>query len=241
MKDDKVRKNPIDLRGTKATILDIHRGHLLSRHHSSYVKLLGDVKVRGQPKKLDKLCKLDVEPSAISHPHEDPLFLIKEESGIELCDDLLVPVVPKLQNFRDAMKVTSFKNFVEGGILLLPHIVKVNPLHQDNMLDLPVKHRAIPILMEGSPKMLIGAPFLGLVVAQDLTKRHDVSWINLVIVDHFPVGVNFRESHLQALKLIGSGRSGTTRWGVLRRGVLMKTVVPCPLGKILELSSRSPA
>jgi hypothetical protein len=59
------------------------------------VKLLRDVKVRRQLKELGKLCKLDVEPSSISHPNKDSLFLIKEESGIELCDDLLIPIVPK--------------------------------------------------------------------------------------------------------------------------------------------------
>jgi hypothetical protein len=38
-----------------------------------------------------------VKPSAISHPHKDSLFLVKEESGVELNDDLLVPVVAELQ------------------------------------------------------------------------------------------------------------------------------------------------
>jgi hypothetical protein len=28
-----------------------------------------------------------MKPSAISHPHKDPLFLIIEESGVELRDD----------------------------------------------------------------------------------------------------------------------------------------------------------
>jgi hypothetical protein len=95
--------------------------------------------------------------------------------------------------------------------------------------------------MEESPKMFIGAPFLAFVVARDLTERHDVSWINLVVVDHFLIGVNFQGSHLQALKLIGRGRSGTMRWGVLGRGVLMETAGPCPIGKLLGLSNESPA
>jgi hypothetical protein len=132
------------------------------------VKLLGVVKVRGQPKKLGKLCKLDGEPIDISHPHEDPLFLVKEDSGIELYDDFLILVVSKLQNIRDAMKVTSFKNFVEGGILLLLHIVEVNPLHRDNRLGLLVKHNVIQILLTECSKSLIGAPFLGPIVARDL-------------------------------------------------------------------------
>jgi hypothetical protein len=57
---------------------------------------------------MSKLCEFDVEPSAISHPHEDYLFLVKEESRVELSDDLLVLVVAELQEVSDAMKVTCF-------------------------------------------------------------------------------------------------------------------------------------
>jgi hypothetical protein len=60
------------------------------------VKLLRDVKVRRQPKELGKVSEPDVEPSAICHPHKEFLLLIKEESGVELCDDRLVLVVAKL-------------------------------------------------------------------------------------------------------------------------------------------------
>jgi hypothetical protein len=38
-----------------------------------------------------------MEPSAISHPYKDPLFLVIEESGVELRDNFLIPVVPKLE------------------------------------------------------------------------------------------------------------------------------------------------
>jgi hypothetical protein len=34
-----------------------------------------------------------MEPSAISHPHKDPLFLAIEESGVELRDDFLILLV----------------------------------------------------------------------------------------------------------------------------------------------------
>jgi hypothetical protein len=71
------------------------------------VKFLGDVQMRRQPKNLRKLSKVHNESPAIGHPHKDPLFLIKEESGVELSDDLLVPVVPKLQEICNSMKVTS--------------------------------------------------------------------------------------------------------------------------------------
>jgi hypothetical protein len=50
------------------------------------------------------LGELDVKPSAISNPHKDSLFLVKEE----LSYDLLVLVVEELQQVGDAMKVTSF-------------------------------------------------------------------------------------------------------------------------------------
>jgi hypothetical protein len=51
-----------------------------------------------------------MEPSAISHPHKDHLFLVIEESGVELGDDFLIPVVPKLEQISDTMQVTSLKN-----------------------------------------------------------------------------------------------------------------------------------
>jgi hypothetical protein len=38
-----------------------------------------------------------MEPSTISHPHKDYFFLVIEESGVELRDDFLIPVVPKLE------------------------------------------------------------------------------------------------------------------------------------------------
>jgi hypothetical protein len=49
-----------------------------------------------------------MKPSAISHPYKGPLFLIKEESGIELRDDFLILVVAKLQQISNPMQVTSF-------------------------------------------------------------------------------------------------------------------------------------
>jgi hypothetical protein len=69
--------------------------------------------VRRQPKNLYKLCDLDVEPSSISHPHEDSLFLVKEESSVELSDDFLILVVLKRQKLSDAIELTSLKNLVE--------------------------------------------------------------------------------------------------------------------------------
>jgi hypothetical protein len=44
-----------------------------------------------------------MEPSVISHPHKDSLFLVIEESGVELGDDFLISVVPKLEYISDTM------------------------------------------------------------------------------------------------------------------------------------------
>jgi hypothetical protein len=44
-----------------------------------------------------------MEPSAISHPHNDHLFLVIEETGVELEDDFLISVVPKLEQISDTM------------------------------------------------------------------------------------------------------------------------------------------
>jgi hypothetical protein len=57
---------------------------------------------------LSKLRKLDGEPSTIGHPSIEPLFLVKEEGGVELCDDLFIPIVAELQQIGDVMKITSF-------------------------------------------------------------------------------------------------------------------------------------
>jgi hypothetical protein len=73
-----------------------------------------------------------MEPSAISHPHKYPLFLVIEESGVELEDDFLIPVVPKLEQISDTMQVTSFKYPVEVHVLLFPHVFNINLLLLDH-------------------------------------------------------------------------------------------------------------
>jgi hypothetical protein len=73
-----------------------------------------------------------MEPSAISHPQKYHLFLVIEESGVELGDDFLILVVPKLEQISDTMEVTSFKNPVKVHVLLLPHVFNINILLLDH-------------------------------------------------------------------------------------------------------------
>jgi hypothetical protein len=61
-----------------------------------------------------------MKPSAINHLHKDPLFLVKEESGVDLSDDFLILIVPKLH------------------IPLCSHIVYMHKLMLDHMRGLRV-------------------------------------------------------------------------------------------------------
>jgi hypothetical protein len=72
-----------------------------------------------------------MEPSIISHPHKDHLFLVIEESGVELRDDFLIPVMPKLEQISDTIQVTSLKNPVKVHVLLVPHILNIHILLLD--------------------------------------------------------------------------------------------------------------
>jgi hypothetical protein len=71
-------------------------------------------------------------------------------------------------------------------------------------------------------------------------ERDDVPWNQFVVVDHFPVGVSYQGPYLQTLILVGC-RSGTTRKGVLGRGLLTESAGPLPLGELLGMSWGSPA
>jgi hypothetical protein len=73
-----------------------------------------------------------MEHFTISHPHKDPLFLVIEESGVELRDDFLISVVPKLEQIGDTMQVTSLKNPVKMHVLLVPHILNIHILLLDH-------------------------------------------------------------------------------------------------------------
>jgi hypothetical protein len=116
--------------------------------------------VRRQPKNICKLCELDVEPSTTSHPREDSLFLVKEESSIELDDGFLILVMPKRQKLSDALELISFQDPVKVHIPLVSHIVNVNPLSQNHWLGLTVENGVVPIWMKECPEPLICAPLL---------------------------------------------------------------------------------
>jgi hypothetical protein len=60
------------------------------------------------------------------------------------------------------------------------------------------------------------------------------------VLHYFPVDVSYLGPYLQTLKLIGCRRSGTTRKGVLGRGLLKESVGPSLLVELLGMSWGSP-
>jgi hypothetical protein len=98
---EKVREQPLHLGRLGTTVREIQKGHLPRHHHPPRVKLLGNVQVRRKTRNLSKAGQLHMEPPAIGHPHENPLFLVIEESGVELSYDLLILIMAKLQQLSD--------------------------------------------------------------------------------------------------------------------------------------------
>jgi hypothetical protein len=96
-------------------------------------------------------------------------------------------------------------------IPLVAHILNVNPLMLDHWNSLRIKHRVVLVLVKENPKSLIRAPLLAIAVAWPISEGDNVPQILLVVVDLFPVGVNYWGLDLQALKLVRRLRSATTR------------------------------
>jgi hypothetical protein len=173
-----------------------------------------------------------MEPFAISHPHKNPLFLVIEESGVELGDGFLILVLPKLEQISDTMQVTSLKNHVKMYVLLVPHILNIHILQLDHWRYLRIKHSLIPVLMKEGLESLISAPLLNQVVASLVVEMHHIQGILLAVVHNLSCGENLRRMHLEALCLIGST---TTRWRDLGGGLLLEAAGLWSLGKLLRL------
>jgi hypothetical protein len=174
-----------------------------------------------------------MKPSTISHPYKDPLFLVIEESGVELRDDFLILVVPnKLEQISDTMQVTSLKNPVKMHVLFVPHILNIHILLLDHWRWLRIKHSPILVLMKEGPESLISASLLDQVVASLAAEMHHIQEIALAIVHNLSRGVNLWRMHLEAHYLIGST---ITRWRDLGGGLLLVATGPWSLGKLIGL------
>jgi hypothetical protein len=155
-----------------------------------------------------------------------------EESGVELRDDFLIPVVPKLEQISDTMQVISLKNPVKMHVLFVPHILNIHIWLLDHWRWLRIKHSPIQVLIKEGLESLISAPLLDQVVASLAAEMHHIQGILLAIVHNLSRGVNLLRMHLEALHLIGST---TTRWRDLRGGLLLVAAGPWSLAKLLGL------
>jgi hypothetical protein len=173
-----------------------------------------------------------MEPSVISHPYKDLLFLVIEESEVKLRDDFLISDVPKLEQISDTMQVTSFKNHVKMHVLLVPHILNIHILLLDHWRWLRIKHSPISVLMKEGPESLISDPLLDQVVASFAAEMHHIQGILLAVVYNLSWYVNLRRMYLEALHLI---RSTTMRWRDLGGGLLLVATESWSLGKLLGL------
>jgi hypothetical protein len=147
-------------------------------------------------------------------------------------EDLLIPIVPKLEQISDTMQVTSLKNPVKVHVLLVLHILNIHILLLDHWRWLQMKHSLRPILMIESPESLISAPLLDQVVASLVAEMHHIQGILLAVVHNLPCGVNLQRIHLEALHLIGST---TMTWRDLGGGLLLVAAGSWSLGKLLAL------
>jgi hypothetical protein len=126
-------------------------------------------------------------------------------------------------------------------IFLVPLVINVNPMMFHNGRCLPIEHGVLPILMKEDPKPLICAPLLAMVVAWLVSESDNIPRILLIVVNLFLVDVIDQGPDLQALRLLGGVRSATMRRRVLGGGLLSERDGSCPLGKLLRVSSGSPA
>jgi hypothetical protein len=113
-----------------------------------------------------------------------------EESEVELGDDFLILVVPKLEQISDTMHVTSLKNPVKMHALLVPHILNIHILLLDHWRWLQIKHSLIPVSMKEGLESLISAPLLDQVVAGLAVEMHHIQGILLAVVHNLSRGVN---------------------------------------------------
>jgi hypothetical protein len=118
----------------------------------------GRVKSAGlAPRNLAK-CESDTISSALGHPMHLPFTLIflKSDSGIELCNDLFVPIVPESHQRLDPQSSTNINDIFENRIVCLLHISPIYPPSLcNNALLLSYDGSGMFTVYFGTPNMFI--------------------------------------------------------------------------------------
>jgi hypothetical protein len=102
-------------------------------------------------KQTGKLTDCDLILSLVHHPHELLSIDIKVESGIELIDDLIVPIILEAHHLCHLELITSGFDVVEVRVATGLHPLLVNPLGQYHRLLLVEINGPVPIRVKEGP------------------------------------------------------------------------------------------
>jgi hypothetical protein len=105
----------------------------------------------------------DLISLSISLPHELLSIGIKVQSGIELTDDLIVPVVLEAHNLSHLKFITHSFDLIEDGVTPSSHPIPINPLGlHHGFLHIEVD-RAIPICVKVRPEPRVGTLLVAII------------------------------------------------------------------------------
>jgi hypothetical protein len=113
-------------------------------------------------KESSKLLKSDLIPHSLGHrmkfSYVPSLFNI--QSGKELSDDLIVPILLLRHGIPQVFGSTSSHYLIKDHVMLFFHVGLVNPFRKCHGLDLGNDDRLIAVLLKSCVKFIVNAGFL---------------------------------------------------------------------------------
>jgi hypothetical protein len=153
-------------------------------------------------KQLGKLWDCDLILSSICHPHKLMSIDMKVESGVELTDDLIVPIILEAHHLCHLELITSGFYAVEVGVVTGLHPLPVYPLDIYHMLLLVKVDGLVSIGVQIGPKPSIDA-LLAAVVHGSTTSFIDCLLLGLLgIFERHTIGPLLRRMHLESFRFL---------------------------------------
>jgi hypothetical protein len=123
--------------------------------------------------------------------------LVKEKCGVELAEDLIVPIVLEFHHLGELQSITGISNMIKILVAAVLHPLPVDPLGFNNWLVLGELHREVPVHVEQSPKPRVPT-HLPTFVDRCLTSCVEGGEVSLLGVDHGSLGATPNRSlHLE--------------------------------------------
>jgi hypothetical protein len=129
-------------------------------------------------KQMGKLSNYDLIALPISHTQKLLSIGIKAQSGIELIDDLIVPVILKAHHLGHHKLITCGFDLIKDGVTPSSHPIPSHPLCLHHWFLRIEVNGAIPIRMKVRPKPRVRALFAAL-----------IHRITTVLIDYFLLGL----------------------------------------------------